>query len=848
MNPDQALHLNVLSSLGRWKRDFEHDVENKLNIWHIYSPAWIDLRNHHWNNYERLVSRQVRAQVPRLYWQDDVETNRTESLAWQKRTFKPMPDHLWNICPLSVHFDRYLSHDSQDRAYGWRSALANWNRLRDFLKGLENTRSQVSAFMKSLSASQMSSLQVLKEWWSSSYCDPQLVAAARSYMESRAGQRTSFPFTPQNVSDSLPSLISMSLYHSQCFRLFLREFHPQVWEPFTAYLSLQMLQNDRYHAAIEAGIQRLAYAALNPKDVSVPNHTPYPAPILNEYSWNKPDPSAPGPHYLWDNRRHRTIVTGTLEQCPSYVCISHTWGRWRKSSSVRIPGVDWPVPENTRYDIRTLPDQLGHVQSDFVWFDLFCIPQDGSPIADAEIANQAAIFKGAAGSIAWINDVESWDVVRNDLDWLGLKYLKTTTTSDAQPIDQSLVKVARFLDASPQVELVRTVLTKAKWRSTPVDEPKPWFSSLWTLQECVLRQDIKLYSREWEALTDRCGAAVDLRMLMMFISRTTNVACLESRIQTPLTNPNKYRSDIMALDERRRLVTTWSPPNGVRDLQDLARFTRLADILGSLSPVTVFTNANIRECTGDRAAAIMSAVGVTDWYLPWRLSSRGGGGRDCRQSSQQEEDQKLPLVLGIYPLAFLREALRKFGAVFFETSSSKDIMRLSTLDLVLRRREPVGSLLPLSRETDWAHNVAVANMQTKIDVRDHEAVSRWAIRADGAVDIPVAGIVAASDDDDQSTSEEIPAMIDWLEADMGWNIGDGAVEVPDLVAKLREIARGQCVYAVALYEDCGRQFGVLLQSPRANFLMRRRHLIKIGRYILKGVEMPPSRDVDWVVL
>ena len=76
--------------------------------------------------------------------------------------------------------------------------------------------------------------------------------------------------------------------------------------------------------------------------------------------------------------------------------------------------------------------QLGFA---FIWLDLFCIPQDGSDRAEKEIANQSAIFKGSQNCIAWINDADSWDNLQGALDWLSLKFLKTTSRVDDDDID-----------------------------------------------------------------------------------------------------------------------------------------------------------------------------------------------------------------------------------------------------------------------------------------------------------------------------------------------------------------------------------------------------------------------------
>lgn len=145
-----------LIALDRWLEAFEHDAKQKLNIWYQYSPEWLELNRSHWNSYDEIVRDQVRAGLPRRAWQDEVEKERMETSVWKTRTYKPMPDHQWKICPLSIHFDRYLVRESQDRDYGWKSALQNWDHLCSFLKKPTSNQEVVSNFMKSLSNSQRS--------------------------------------------------------------------------------------------------------------------------------------------------------------------------------------------------------------------------------------------------------------------------------------------------------------------------------------------------------------------------------------------------------------------------------------------------------------------------------------------------------------------------------------------------------------------------------------------------------------------------------------------------------------------------------------------------------------------
>ena len=152
-------------------------------------------------------------------------------------------------------------------------------------------------------------------------------------------------------------------------------------------------------------------------------------------SFDKPCPWLPRegklkelPFYLWDVEQKRTVIVNELGTDPEeYCCVSHTWGRWRKDA-ITIEGVPWLVPQNEKFDVERLPEHLQQIQPRirFIWIDLFCIPQHGSPKADDEINRQALIFQNASRCIAWINDAKQWGGTAKALDRLGVSYLHAT--------------------------------------------------------------------------------------------------------------------------------------------------------------------------------------------------------------------------------------------------------------------------------------------------------------------------------------------------------------------------------------------------------------------------------------
>jgi len=70
------------------------------------------------------------------------------------------------------------------------------------------------------------------------------------------------------------------------------------------------------------------------------------------------------------------------------------------------------------------------------------------------------------------------------------------------------------------------------------------------------------------------------------------------------------------------------------------------------SRLSPFVAGSFRSCTGQRAEAIMSVMGITDWYTS-HIRAHG---------TPPAQDK---LVLEKYPLEFVRETAQKLGAAFY---------------------------------------------------------------------------------------------------------------------------------------------------------------------------------------
>ena len=827
----------LITSLEQWKDTWDAAWKPLLESLYYFSPEYEGIWSRVWRKYDELKALQL------------VDSSSTQSFAWQSRTeeyrakidnlreeqFQPIGPEFASILPLWVHCDKLYEKMNPDRVHHWNATQENWLKFRALYEDEERQLPvmQSPSLLMSLSESQRSSFLLLRGWWDAEYCSRELLEATRAFLRRRSKSRRPLPM-PTSLEIVRSIMADKSYYHQLCFELFIREFNPLSWEPNTRWPSLGFLNKARFFSSCISTAQCLSRRFF--PEGQPTTKTSFPEVVSFSGAQHGLECGERKPRWLWSVQDQKTIEVSQLAACPQYACVSHTWGRWRRPTATSVPGVDgWLVPENDLYDVQSLPDQLRHLPFEYVWLDLFCIPQDGSPDADEEIAHQSAIFKGSKCTVAWIHDINSWENVSNALRWLCLRYIKVADRLFSSAIMSEVISREVFFAAQPPVELmhprvqiIHGIVTAAatdKSERTEQVEPSAWFSSLWTLQEAVLFPDMVLYSKNWQRLEDPTGQAVTLKTLATLLH-------IAHAIDDNLFNFNKHPMIPFVTSHCPVLSEVDDPvPSGVKQLLEFRDLTRLDDVLLSSSAVNVMFNANIRQATGSRAPAIMSALGITDWYT------------DLIRRKRVKEDQEKELVRGIFPLAFVREAATKIGATFFETSHS---ISLGTTERRLHLERPCASMLPFFKAQMWANGRYGAPNVGRIGVLEHPAVATWLIEADGTVRMRSAGILTCTHD---ITQPALSGSIFWF----GEGAGEEDGPTDDFCESLKRIASGRLVYAVELYKDGLVHHGVLLlhcgKPPRND---QPTHCVKVGNFwtVARAVSsgMAPSSPIYWIVL
>ncbi|KAL2704385.1 hypothetical protein AAEP93_005456 [Penicillium crustosum] len=547
------------------------------------------------------------------------------------------------------------------------------------------------------------------------------------------------------------------------------------------------------------------------------------------------------PLYLWDVKERRTVEVVSLwdeyDFDIPYTAVSHTWGRWRQRDQPGVnmkPRVPWLIPRNSLFDVERLPDILAQIPTDtpYIWFDLVCIPQEGcgeeldEQLRHAmwtEVASQASIFKGAKHTIAWWNTdsaPDSWDGMRSAIQWMSSVYLDLQFSDG----DESPVRIPPW-KALDQLQ--------ATGLFSPDMATLPWFSSLWTLQEVCLRPDIWICDKNLDLLTvGDNGALVAFNTLVSLAERVKDTLIAEF---DDLTTPAD------------QLLDRWKPlvHPGFHEVLDLLHRTGM-DNLHQLKREQILYLATSRHCSHSRAQAIMSVLGMTEWY------------KSATAIPEQRQPNKPGFVFDQYPLAFVQEVAHNLGSSFFITTVLADyppVDDVKTQDIIR------GSMLPFRARISEPRRLCAP----RLEKAHHLSVSTWEVRGDGAVFLPEVEILFSSHSDYGDIkymtclvdlSMPVPEHIverEHFQPQGSMYHGDLRYWIKELIPEIYGVHG--TYYAIHLQCRPGQWDGLLLKAAGSGDSSQPEKMIKIGNlHVLTstgdGEYLPRCKpvDVNWIVL
>lgn len=187
-------------------------------------------------------------------------------------------------------------------------------------------------------------------------------------------------------------------------------------------------------------------------------------------------------------------------EAPQYNILSYTWGYYqdkrRNAPCLDIKGTDWSVPaiKESHFTVAQFENAIklaarGIKHScDWLWVDIACIPQEhdqeskeAKAMRDQEIGRQVEIFNRAKEAFAWFCSLKTTDLLMGGA--LPVTVDNVVDVMNELPrVQHDTHDVIGFLDV-----LEYKAQSLEKWMSMWLKHP--WFSSLWTLQEMILRPD-----------------------------------------------------------------------------------------------------------------------------------------------------------------------------------------------------------------------------------------------------------------------------------------------------------------------------------------------------------------------
>jgi hypothetical protein len=187
-------------------------------------------------------------------------------------------------------------------------------------------------------------------------------------------------------------------------------------------------------------------------------------------------------------------------QNPKYNILSYTWGRWKIDDCTQCPvlpvkGTDWEIPavKQDHFTVEAfqnvLLSMLAQTNIELAWVDIGCIDQDNNPESAIEIGQQALIFKQATNAFVWLSRLHNADL-----------------SMAIERVGDHTFQIGNYLHHyNPDLELDLDSSVDNLKKALDYILNDPWFSSLWTLQEAILRRDAIVLSAEGQPIFWREG-------------------------------------------------------------------------------------------------------------------------------------------------------------------------------------------------------------------------------------------------------------------------------------------------------------------------------------------------------
>lgn len=171
-----------------------------------------------------------------------------------------------------------------------------------------------------------------------------------------------------------------------------------------------------------------------------------------------------------------SLETHLVEEAPPYQALSYVWGVSTPYSYLIIEGHSLPITQNLTDALKSLRNQEGEI---LIWIDSVCINQADNEEKGHQVAIMSTIYHTAAQVVVWLGA----ERYRSVDDLQALRYFVDCSAVDIEAPWYGPRTRDGGKDSIVSQEMVKGLQDILQ---------RPWWSRIWTVQEAVLAQQVKL--------------------------------------------------------------------------------------------------------------------------------------------------------------------------------------------------------------------------------------------------------------------------------------------------------------------------------------------------------------------
>ena len=210
------------------------------------------------------------------------------------------------------------------------------------------------------------------------------------------------------------------------------------------------------------------------------------------------------------------IIHTNLNTAPTYTSVSYSWNDQQRDHDIHVDSHKLKIIENLRIG---LPHLIKKASTQFLWVDEICIDQENEEEKAVQVPLMEEIYTRCQECLVWLGDGTPETDIAIDVIPRISEYVKLYGAKKAWERQGINVQSPEILESN-------------LWRGIVNLFSRPWFTRVWTLQECILPDNVLfLCGSKVLAFTDVEPLALPLLQLLTSLQLFfSNAALGESKL------------------------------------------------------------------------------------------------------------------------------------------------------------------------------------------------------------------------------------------------------------------------------------------------------------------------------